>query len=407
METCISCNYPLVKDIILIGDQFPSAIFVDKDNEDLEASSLNVTKCPNESCGLVQLSNKYNLDSVFDHYPYESGKTASMKQILQDVVDDTMDMVPLMSDDVVLDIGGNDGTLLSLISKPVRKVNIDAAAGINQVLSDPNYTYIHSKFDAKAYFDLNLPNPSLIFSIAMFYHLTNPLEFCRNVKEIMSDETVWVLQMTYLGTMLKNNVIDNIVHEHAAYYSLQSLRFLFSQVGLKIIETQIVNSYGGSLRIFVVKDHNYRKENCQEIKRFEDINNTNTFSSLHFFNARTQYFKESFRALIDHLVDRHGPMWGFGASTKGNMLLQFLGLNECHIHHILDNSLKKIGKKTSGSLIPIVSEIEYIRQLYGYVFVLPYYYIKNFIPIISANCIDDTYLIVPLPYPHFIEVCNE
>ncbi len=403
MKRCISCGSSLVEDVVMIGDQYPSAIFVDKDNTGLESSSLNVTKCSNEFCGLVQLSNKYNLDSVFDQYSYESGKTASMKQILQDVVDDTLNEVSLMADDVVLDIGGNDGTLLSLIDKPVRvKVNIDAAAGMNQV--SPDTIHVHSKFSAKTYFDLNLPNPSLIFSIAMFYHLNNPLEFCRNVEEIMSDETVWVLQMTYLGTMLKNNIVDNIVHEHAAYYSLKSLGFLLSQVGLKIIEAQIVNSYGGSLRVFVVRDSvHWRNENCQKIERFEEVNNTNTFMALHFFNNRVQYFKESFRALMDHLC-KSEPMWGFGASTKGNMLLQLLKLDENHIHCVLDNSSKKIGKKTSGSLIPIVSEEEYLNKLQGYVLVLPYYYVENFISIIAEHCEDDTHLLVPLPYPRFIEV---
>lgn len=414
---CISCGTPLPESIVKIGDQYPSAIFVDEGDKilaDLAATNLDVTRCPDESCALVQLSNQYDLQYVFDHYPYESGSTATMKGILQAVVDDATHAVNLTEEDVVLDIGGNDGTLLSLIRVPVKaRVNIDAAASVNQVITSRDYVHIHSRFTAETYKSTGLPSPRLITSVAMFYHLNNPLDFCRNVREIMSDESVWILQMTYLGTMLKNNIFDNIVHEHAAYYSLASLEALLAQVGLHIAEAKIVESYGGSLRVMIVKEpKNYPKalwrQDYPKVQEFEKTNCTNTFDALYAFNSRAQLLKDSIRAIVDHLVGKSGPLWGFGASTKGNMILQFLGITPEHMSCILDNGSKKIGKFTTGSMIPIIDEASFLNKLPDYLFVLPYYYTEAFVKIIRNKLPPGkrVNLIVPLPYPHFITVEN-
>lgn len=415
---CVSCDSRLSEDIVMIGDQYPSAIYF-KDNdpllEGLSSSSLNLARCTNEDCNLVQLSHEYDLQYVFDHYPYESGSTATMKQILQDVVNDSLNIVKLNKDDVVLDIGGNDGTMLGLINMPLRaKVNIDAAAGVKQIVKDSNYKYIHSKYTAEVYNKLDLPNPKLITCVAMFYHLSNPLEFCRDVKKIMSDDTVWVIQMTYLGTMLNDNIYDNIVHEHAVYYSLSSLEFLLSKVGLHIAEARIVKSYGGSLRVFVVKNHNnFPKEHFRNdyysIVDFENQYKINSFESLYAFNSRVQLLNKTIRSIIDHIIELQGPIYGFGASTKGNMILQLLGISSDKMIGILDNNKKKIGTYTTGTMIPIIEEDKHIENLPEYLFVLPYYYKDAFVNIIQKKLKkgQKVNLFIPLPYPHFISVKNE
>jgi NDP-4-keto-2,6-dideoxyhexose 3-C-methyltransferase len=412
---CISCGVPLAGDIVIIGNQYPSAIFVSEKSpvtSELTAMSLNVTRCTNESCALVQLANEYDLQYVFDHYPYESGSTATMKQILQDVANDAVRIAPLSSEDVVLDIGGNDGTLLSLIKKPVRaRVNIDAAAGVAQLVSSPDYQHLHARFNAQVYLSLGLPDPRLIFSVAMFYHLNNPLDFCRNVRQIMSDNSVWVLQMTYLGTMLRDNIFDNIVHEHAAYYSLSSLEALLTRVGLHIAEARLIESYGGSLRVFIVKDperfpKEYWRRSYADIQRFETEHLTNTCEALRAFNSRALLLRDSIGAIVGHLVQRYGPMWGFGASTKGNMILQYLGIKTDRMSCVLDNSPKKIGTLTMGSMIPIVDEVSYLDRLPKYLFILPYYYTNAFVKIIQKRLAvgRQVHLFVPLPHPRFVTV---
>lgn len=412
---CISCGSPLPEDVVKIGDQFPSAIFLGNDDrvsEGLTASSLNVTRCASEACRLVQLSNAYDLQYVFDHYPYESGSTATMRQILQDLVEDARKMVPLTQDDVVLDIGGNDGTLLSLIAEPVRaRVNIDAAAGVAQCVTGANYHHVHARFSGECYRQLDLPRPRLITSVAMFYHLNDPLQFCREVCSVMDENSVWVIQMTYLGTMLRDNIFDNIVHEHSAYYSLASLEALLQRVGLRICEARIVESYGGSLRVFVMKDaaqfpEAFYRKSYADIEEFERRHHTNSYEALYAFNSRTELLRDSIRSMLDHILEREGTIWGFGASTKGNMILQYLGLTREQIPFILDNSPKKIGTRTTGTLIPIVDETAYLQDPPRYFFVLPYYYKQAFVKIIQKRLQPgrQVHLFVPLPHPHFITV---
>lgn len=409
---CIACGSNLESDIVIVGDQYPSAIFSSKKNEvesEISPSNLNVTRCSN--CKLVQLSHKYDLQCVFDHYPYESNSTATMRDILKNVVESSKSVVNLTNEDVVLDIGGNDGTLLEFINQPVKaRVNIDAAAGVKQLISSSDYHYIHSKFKASVYENLGLPKPKLIFSIAMFYHLNDPITFCNDVKKIMSDDSVWIIQLTYLGTMLRDDIFDNIVHEHAAYYSLKSLKSVLLSVGLHIINAEIVKSYGGSLRVFVVKNpDNFPKyDSLNDVEKFETDNETNYIGSLYDFNNRMQLIKYSLNNTINKIVCESGPIWGFGASTKGNMLLQFLNIKENKMPVILDNSIKKIGKWTTGSSIPIVEERAYIKSIikHKYLFVLPYYYTDAFVKIIERylNVGSKVSLLVPLPHTHFVHI---
>lgn len=414
-KCCISCDSPLSRDIVMIGEQYPSAVFLSEniqEPKDFKASSLNLARCSNSKCSLIQLSQIYNLQYVFDHYPYESGITANMKQILQEILDDTKKLCPLDSDDVVLDIGGNDGTLLSLIDKPVKaRINIDAAAGVVQTVSDPDYHHIHAHFDAETYHKLGLPSPKLITSVAMFYHLSDPLKFVKDILDIMDDKTIWVLQMTYVGTMLRDNIIDNIVHEHVAYYSLRSLEYLLTSVGLHIAEARQVDSYGGSLRVFIVKNPDafpseYYRNDYPGIVKFEENNNTNTYEELYAFDSRVQLLKHTLKELVNHISLKHGPLWAFGASTKGNMILQLIDADVNEIPCILDNSKKKIGTKTTGTFIPIVDEAIHLSDLPKYLLVLPYYYKETFIKIIKKALPQGKVvnLLIPLPYPHYIAV---
>jgi len=412
---CISCGAPLCQDIVIIGEQYPSAVFLSEDipePKDFQASSLNLTRCRNSKCGLIQLSKIYDLQYVFDHYPYESGITANMKKILQEVLDDAQKIHQLDVNDVVLDIGGNDGTLLSLIDSPVKaRVNIDAAAGVTQRVSGSDYQHVHAHFDAETYHKLNLPSPKLITSVAMFYHLSDPLKFVKDVSCIMDDDTVWVLQMTYVGSMLRDNVLDNIVHEHVAYYSLHSLEYLLTSAGLHIAEAKQVDSYGGSLRIFIVKNPNaypleYYRNDYPSVVEFEKCNNTNTYEELYAFNSRVQLLKYTLKELVNHISSRYEPLWAFGASTKGNMILQLIEVTANEIPCILDNSKKKIGTKTTGTLVPILDEAVYLSDLPEYLLILPYYYKDAFINIIkkALPCGKTVNLLIPLPYPHFIVV---
>jgi NDP-4-keto-2,6-dideoxyhexose 3-C-methyltransferase len=193
------------------------------------------------------------------------------------------------------------------------------------------------------------------------------------------------------------------------------LEYLLSLVGLKIAEARIVQSYGGSLRVFIVKDEKkfnpeYYRKDYAGIQQWETEHGTNTYEELYAFNSRVHLLCSSLKSLITHINQTQGnKIWGFGASTKGNMILQCLGVNENQIHCILDNSSKKIGKKTIGTNIPILDESTYLNAIPEYLLVLPYYYTTTFVKIIKKYLKpgNQVHLLVPLPHPYFITVTGE
>jgi hypothetical protein len=415
INNCIVCKSELEEDTIIVGNQFPSAIFANK-NEDytqsIDSSSLNLTRCSNDSCSLVQLSNDYDLDIVFQNYPYISGTTATMKSILEDVVDEGIEVSKPKNNDVILDIGGNDGTMLSYIDQEVgHKVNIDAAHGVDSVDIPGKYTKIEGLFNKDTYENIESKKPKLIFSVAMFYHLNNPLIFCNDIASIMDNESIWVVQMTYLGSMLRDNIYDNIVHEHKAYYSIHSLEYLLKQCGLHICGAKVVNSYGGSIRVYIKKNKdkittNDLYDKYIDLKESEEKDFINKQIALKLFNERMQLLKVCSSNLIEHIVEKEGKIHAIGASTKGNMICQFAEINNNLIECVLDNNEKKIGKIMTGSDIPIVNEDDWVDNLTKYILVLPYYYVDFFSEMLSKHIRigESKYLVVLLPFPKLIKV---
>jgi len=417
-DKCIVCNSNLKDDSVIIGDQYPSAVFADKDENYenfIKSSSLNLAMCSNSSCALVQMSNSYNLDMVFNNYPYVSGTTATMKSILKDVLDEGVEVSMLNTTDVVLDIGGNDGTMLSYLDKDVAyKINMDAAKGVESVYVNGNYKKIVGLFNKDAYGQLGLDEPKLIFCVAMFYHLENPTKFCDEVASIMNDDSLWVIQMTYLKTMLDYNIYDNIVHEHNAYYSMHSLEYLLKLSNLHICGARIVDSYGGSIRVFVKKNpekilNNGLYDEYEKILKIEQELGVNTQKALDLFNERVSLLRQCSFDLVKHIIDLEGKIVALGASTKGNMICQFLGINSSHVECVLDNNQKKIGKIMTGSNIPVVDEKSWLNRLPNYLLILPYYYVEYFKKMVIENTEKGkiTFLIVLLPTPRLIKVIGK
>ena len=406
---CLVCDSPLNLDVAIIGDQYPSALYLHNVTEielGLSKSSLNLSQCQNSSCNLVQLTEPIDLDIVYRNYPYQSGTTATMHSILSNIVDEALSYQILQHGEIILDIGGNDGTLLSLIKRPeCRMINIDAASNIAQDYQIPNYTYVNSRFDRETYLALDLPEPKLIFSVAVFYQIDDPLRFLQDVSEIMNDDSLFVLQMTYLESMYANHIFDNVVHEHVTYFSLNSLIYIAGLARLKVIGARVVNSYGGSLRVFLVKDSSLKTlpsliQETEGILKAEIEKRTGSVDSLAMFGNDFQNWKSILWDLLDFQLKKNGPIIGMGASTKGNMILQSLGITEKIMPYIMDNNPKKIGTRTTGSFIPIVDESK-VTDLEKNIMILPYYYSEFFKKTLSTKISNGKFLdvIMPLPKP--------
>lgn len=385
MSRCVSCNTLLPAPSAVFGAQIPSAVFNRSaiDSEFLSESALDLSMCINSDCLLVQLFSPINLDYVYQNYPYQTSSTMTMSQELKEFATSSMRNLFLSPGDIILDIGGNDGTLLSNFKdSDFKLINIDAASNVVQSFASENYTHKSAYFTKEQYWQITKENPKVIFSSAMFYQLMNPNDFCADIAAIMSDETVFFLQMTYLDSMLQNHVFDNVVHEHVTYFSLYSLERLLERHGLKVVDASINSLYGGSLRVAIRKVFTHSpmiNGNVEGIRKKEEISSCNQVESLIKFGIEFEHWKSEALEFLNLFRGEHKRLIGLGASTKGNMLLQALSLSEKDISFILDNNKIKVGSWTTKTLIPIVDEATYVYDG-SPILVLPYYYLEALLP---------------------------
>lgn len=215
----------------------------------------------------------------------------------------------------------------------------------------------------------------------MFYDLEDPINFAEQIHEILDKNGIWHLEQSYMPMMLKNNSYDTICHEHLEYYSLKSIKYIFDKVGFKIIDLQFNDINGGSFAITVAKnDSNFKNSNKMvdwllNKELLFGYNNLTTFKK--FFNNIKKH-KESFRNLLQNLKDDKKKVIGYGASTKGNVILQYCNINENLIPYIAEVNKFKLGRYTPGSKIKIISE-ELAKKMNPDFFVVLPWHFKNFI----------------------------
>ena len=254
-DSCRVCHKKL-KSIITLGEQYV-VNFIDSSDQNLIKAELDLVLCnlKDGGCGLLQLRHTVPGELLYRNFWYKSGVNQSMRDALKNITDAIKEKIELNSNDIVVDIGANDGTLLrsyeidglNLIGfEPAKNLVSDASVGTTKVIND---------FFNSSAFQNEFPNrkAKVITSIAMFYDLDDPNEFVNNISKILDDNGIWVIQMNYLGTMLENNSFDNIVHEHLEYYSLKSLENLLSRHDLEIFDAEINDVNGGSIRTYVKK----------------------------------------------------------------------------------------------------------------------------------------------------------
>lgn len=406
IEKCRVCGNPDLLPCIDIGSQYLSSVFPENLNyrDRVPEWPLGLVMCSKKddrTCGLVQLAYRLDLTSMYDAYPYTSATNSSMTAILEDVAQSGLALKNLSPDDVVLDIGGNDGTLLSFFrDESVSLLNIDPAKNVKSLLDSPRYAYVPEFFSEKSFHSASPKNAKLIFSIAMFYHLDDPMRFVREVSSCLDEEGVWIIQMAYLPAMLRTNMYDNIVHEHVGYYAATHMKWIMDQVGLEVFDVLENNVYGGSFRIFV------KKKNCQRFsisERYLDLLNRESAEGIfnpatyENFMKRIEKTRDDLRNLCDSIRKEGKTIWIYGASTKGNTILQYCDLGAETFVAAADANPFKIGKYIIASDTPIKSEAEMRAARPDYLLALPYSFVDAFVKRESDLVSQGTKFIVPLP----------
>lgn len=339
--------------------------FKDNPQEKDDYSSLDLVKCPH--CGLVQLLQSVPPDRLYSTFHYLSGINQSMNDALFDVVKDVEKYVTFKDGDVALDIGANDGTLLSYYREYITKIGFDPAKNI---INKFDFNIVQDYFSAKAY-GLKTKKPKAITAIAMFYDLEDPNQFLKDVYEILSNDGIFCLQMNDLDSMIQNISVDNICHEHLCYYNKDTLLPLLRKNNLHPISVSYNNVNGGSIRVICNKNKESDIDDCIGPEPWK-------FSLETMWN---RFEKEKNRLLryIDSEKKKGHKIYGYGASTRGNTLLQLLGLTHKEIEGIADRNPKKWTKYTAGTNIQIVGENFMRVENPENLLVLPYYFEKEFL----------------------------
>lgn len=405
IKKCRVCGNDELLACIDLGDQYLSSVFPETltYHQDAKKYPLSLVLCKKnkQSCGTLQLAHTIDLTSMYTLYPFSSATNSSMPGILKDVVDTARPWVSLQKDDVILDIGGNDGTLLSYFdSEPVDLIAIDPAKNIEQVFVSPRYRYITDFFSKQVYDSSTTKKSKLIFSIAMFYHLSDPIQFSQEVNACLADDGVWVIQMAYLPAMLETNMYDNIVHEHVGYYTAHNMQWIMAKAGLEVFDIMLNDVYGGSFRIFVKKKGNKSLKKTKRLKKILEneatigVHEAETYQS---FMQRIAKTRKDLRSLIKKIKAEKKKIWIYGASTKGNTILQYCGIQNTEIEAAADANPFKLGKYIIGSDIPIKDEKTMRKAKPDYLLALPYSFISAFLKREDSLVKSGTKFILPLP----------
>ncbi len=375
----------------------------------IDKQPLNLGKC--FDCGLVQLMDNFkNTDLYSEGYGYESHLNNSMKSHLQSTAEFIENWVKPGRNDVIVDVASNDGTLLSGYSSNTNKlIGIDPLINIFADKYPTGAIKINEFFSKESYFKNTDQKAKIITSFSVFYDLEDPVKFSQHIENILEEDGVWVLEQSYLPMMIGSLGFDTICHEHLLYLSLNDFDRIFKQVGLQIFEAKLNDVNGGSIQLYVKKPSNSNYEISPYVKwllEWETLSGVTSFESCSVFAKNVAEYSLQLRKLVESYKELGYFIFGLGASTKGNVLLQYCNLGEL-IEEIGEINSKKFGKITPGSNIPIVNQDKLIgsqnldatNQL-G--IIIPWHFRNSIKSSAEGYMSKGGKLLVPLPFPEVI-----
>jgi hypothetical protein len=403
IQCCRICGETSLEPILELGDQYLTGVFPRTPDQEVTCGPLELVKCHGvDSCGLLQLRHSYDSAEMYGaNYGYRSGLNRSMVEHLQHKVASLLRSVNLSNSDLVLDVGSNDGTLLSFYPATITRVGMDPTSAKFLHHYQPGIEVISDFFSADAFFRrFGDRKAKIVTSIAMFYDLDDPLSFVEQVAEILADDGIWHFEQSYLPSMLTTNAYDTVCHEHLEYYSLKQIKWMTDRCGLKIVDVSLNDINGGSFGVTVTKAGSPLAANDSAVQRIladEDRAGISTLEPYARFREHVFKHRDQLLSLLDRLHTEGAKVLGYGASTKGNVILQFCGITAEQIPCIGEVNPDKFGSFTPGTNIPIVSEDEMHMMKPDYLLVLPWHFRQNILTREDAYLRQGGKMIFPLP----------
>lgn len=383
IQQCRICGNTNLVSLINVGEQALTGVFPKSTSEQVSIGPLELVKChplkDDKVCNLVQLRHFYNLSEMYGlNYGYRSGLNQSMVKHLRQIVDYILSNTTLNSGDLVIDIGSNDSTLLQNYPLDCQLIGIDPT-GVKFAKYYPAHIQLIPDFFSPQLAETKLLGlkAKVITSIAMFYDLENPVSFAKAIATVLDEKGVWVFEQSYLPAMLETNSYDTICHEHLEYYSLAQIEWILEQAGLKILDVSLNDVNGGSFCITAGHPHHEgwgKDSHIVALQAQEKQLHLDRLDAYIPFKNAIDTHKEALLDLLRQLKQEGKTVLGYGASTKGNVVLQYCQLTAQDIPCIAEVNEDKFGAFTPLTHIPIVSEAEAKALKPDYFLVLPWHF---------------------------------
>jgi len=398
---CRICGNANLLPVLDLGEQVLTGVFPRDPAARITSGPLRLVKCGDglDACGLLQLAHSYDLGEMYgENYGYRSGLNASMVRHLHAKVARVSARVALHAGDLVVDIGSNDSTTLQAYPSDLTLVGIDPT-GVKFHTYYPKHVQLIPDFFSARLLKERFPDrkAKIVTSFSMFYDLEEPMRFMREVHEVLADDGVWVFEQSYMPTMLDMNSFDTACHEHLEYYALKQIKWMADRVGFRIVDLEFNDVNGGSFSITVAKTSSALAETplVEATLRTERERGLDTVAPYVEFAERIAAFKREMRAFVEAAHAAGKTVAALGASTKGNVLLQYCGFTARDITLVGEVNAEKFGAYTPGTLIPIVPEDELLERNPDYLLVLPWHFRSFFL---GSPKYKGRTLVFPLPH---------
>jgi SAM-dependent methyltransferase len=401
------CGSAALTKVIDLGEQYLQGSFVKPGKElpPMRRIPTILVRCDptrdEKACGLLQMAHSVPPTILYSSYWYRSGTNRTMREHLRGIADEAAAMLE-KHDARVLDIGCNDGTLLNCYPRSFTKFGIDPSDVAQGVAGD--ITVVQDTFPSEELDQRAQGKPfDAITSIAMFYDLEDPVAFVRAIKRSLAPDGIWIFEMSYMPSMLKMNSYDTICHEHLEYYSLAVIDGVLDRAGMKVVRVLMNDINGGSIRCYATHAESFRytkkdyARSLEALRQEEFDLELDTDRPYRNFQERINVHREELTSVLKKLKAEGKKIHIYGASTKGNTILQWCGLDRFIIDYAADRNPDKNGARTLGTDIPIISEDESRAMKPDYYLVLPWHFKQEFLEREKAMLDRGTAMIFPLP----------
>ena len=353
---------------------------------------------------LVQLSSLVDKNILFPkEYPYTSSTTKILRENFKELYKECAEMFDLKSNDLIIDIGSNDGNLLNNFKKKHRVLGV-TPENIGKIAIKKGINTLIKYFEKKTskYILKKFGKAKIITATNVFAHIENVKDLMKNILRLSKKDTIFITESHYLVPLIKELQYDTIYHEHLRYYSLSSLKYLFEKYNLSIFHAQQIGTHGGSIRVYAAKKGEFKiSKSVKKILNMEKkFLNWKNFTKFRYDVVKS---KLKLYKMLNNIVKKKEKIYGIGAPSRASTLINYLGITNEIVQCVCEvEGSYKIGNYMPGTNIPIISEKKLYSDQPKYAMLLSWHISKELISNLKKNGFKGKF-IIPLPMPRIVK----